>query len=405
MFRNEYLSYSRVARFAQCKHAFKLHYVDRLPAEPSDSLVLGKLVHAVLEQLLLDHVREERVGRIERSAVRAAWKLAATEGGLADPTLFAEGLAMVEQAVRDEGAIDARNVIGIEHQPPARGEPVARQGHHPFRLRAGRFDVVGFIDRVDAVDDETVRVIDYKSNRLLFTDEEVDQSLQMSLYDVAVRQQWPWVRRVELCFVMLRHGVRLTTTRTPTQLATALDYIESVGEQSERETAFEPTLNANCGYCDHRGRCAAYADALAGRRTSAGTTALDLDAVAREREEVARLAKLLYARRNELDQVLLAQLEHHDEVVAGGIRYRMLPAPSKALRAERVVPFLARVTGRDEGTLRAELAFVDRKAAEAIVAEVGSTLPVPQARLLRAELEALGAATPGQRLVGTVVSP
>ena len=174
MFRNEYLSFSRVARFAQCKHAFKLHYVDRLPAEPSDSLVLGKLVHAVLEQLLLDHVREERVGRIERSAVRAAWKLAATEGGLADPTLFAEGLAMVEQAVRDEGAIDARNVIGIEH---------------PFRLRAGRFDVVGFIDRVDAVDDETVRVIDYKSNRLLFTDEEVDQSLQMSLYDVAVQQQ------------------------------------------------------------------------------------------------------------------------------------------------------------------------------------------------------------------------
>jgi len=390
MFRNEYLSYSRVARFAQCKHAFKLHYVDRLPAEPSDSLVLGKLVHAVLEQLLLDHVREERVGRIERSAVRAAWKLAATEVGLADPTLFAEGLAMVEQAARDEGVIDARNVIGIEH---------------PFRLRAGRFDVVGFIDRVDAVDDETVRVIDYKSNRLLFTDEEVDQSLQMSLYDVAVRQQWPWVRRVELCFVMLRHGVRLTTTRTPTQLATALDYIESVGEQSERETAFEPTLNANCGYCDHRGRCAAYADALAGRRTSAGTTALDLDAVAREREEVARLAKLLYARRNELDQVLLAQLEHHDEVVAGGIRYRMLPAPSKALRAERVVPFLARLTGRDEGALSAELAFVDGKAAEAIVAEVGSTLPAPQARLLKAELEALGAATPGQRLVGTVVSP
>lgn len=35
----------------------------------------------------------------------------------------------------------------------------------------GPFTVLGFIDRVDRVDDETVEVIDYKTNRLLFSRE------------------------------------------------------------------------------------------------------------------------------------------------------------------------------------------------------------------------------------------
>ena len=63
---------------------------------------------------------------------------------------------------------------------------------------------------------------------------------------------------------MLRHGVRLRTVRTPEQLQAALDYVESLGEQTESATEYPPTLNANCGYCDHRTNCPAYAAALAG---------------------------------------------------------------------------------------------------------------------------------------------
>ena len=58
-FRNAHLSFSRLSRFEQCPAAFKFHYIDKLRAEPGVSLKFGKLIHAVLEQLVQEHCLEE----------------------------------------------------------------------------------------------------------------------------------------------------------------------------------------------------------------------------------------------------------------------------------------------------------------------------------------------------------
>ncbi len=272
-----------------------------------------------------------------------------------------------------------------------------------FRLPACRFTVLGFIDRVDLVDDQTIRVVDYKTNRMLFTREEVDQSLQMSLYEVAVRRLWPWVKNVEMVFVMLRHGLRMQTTRTPEQLQAALDYVEALGEQTESATEFAPALNANCGYCDHRAHCPAYAAALAGERVPELADVADLEAVGREREQVARLAKLLYGRKDELDDVLKAHLEHHDELVVGGVRYRLVPSKSLSYPAEKVVPFLARLTGEDAKVIRSRVATVDKKAVDELVKVATKSLDRSRARIAKVELEALADVTLTQRFSATEV--
>jgi RecB family exonuclease len=53
-----------------------------------------------------------------------------------------------------------------------------------FRLPLGSSSAIGCIDRVNRVNDETIEVVDYKTNRAIFTREEVDDSLQLSLYEV-----------------------------------------------------------------------------------------------------------------------------------------------------------------------------------------------------------------------------
>jgi RecB family exonuclease len=387
-FKNAHLSYSRLSRFAQCRLSFRLNYIDRLPSTPNNSLRFGKLVHAVLEALFSEHMDEERTGPFDSARVRELWRLAATAEGLTDFALFEEGLRLVETLARDEGAVDHRNILAIEKE---------------FRLPVGRFEVLGFIDRVDLVDDETIRVVDYKTNRMLFTREEVDQSLQMSLYELAVRRLWPWVKNVDLVFVMLRHGVRLHTSRTAEQLQAALDYVESLGEQTESATEFPPTLNANCGYCDHRAHCPAYAAALAGERVPELADVTDLEAVGREREQVARLAKLLYGRKDELDDVLKAHLEHHDELVIGGVRYRLVPSKSLSYPAERVVPFLARLTGEAPESVHAKVASIDKKAVDELVKTATKSLDRSRARIAKAELEALADVTLTQRFSATEV--
>ena len=61
-FKNQHLSYSRLSRFEQCPLSFKLHYIDKKQADPGVPLRFGKAVHAVLENLVREHMEEEREG-------------------------------------------------------------------------------------------------------------------------------------------------------------------------------------------------------------------------------------------------------------------------------------------------------------------------------------------------------
>jgi len=151
------------------------------------------------------------VGLSEARAIEL-WQEAWTAGELSGVAVFEEGLGILRSFVRRQGHLDHQDVLAIEKR---------------FELSIGPFTVLGFIDRVDRVDDETVEVIDYKTNRMLFTREEVDASLQMSLY------------------------------------------------------------------CDHRGDCQAYAEALRGERTVICEDLEDLEGVARERwDRYSELAPL-----------------------------------------------------------------------------------------------------------------
>ncbi|MFI5245927.1 MAG: RecB family exonuclease, partial [Gemmatimonadales bacterium] len=208
-FRNQHLSYSRVSRFEQCPLSFKLQYIDKRASEPGMPLRFGKVVHAALEAIYREVIANEHTGTLDEDRAVALLSDAWANDQLIGLSEFAEGATLIREFVRAQGVVDHRDVLAAEQE---------------FRVSAGRFEVLGFIDRIDRLADDSVEIIDYKTNRQLFTREEVDSSLQMSLYEVAVRQKWPWVKRVKLTFAMLRHGVRLSTTRTPEQLSAALTY-------------------------------------------------------------------------------------------------------------------------------------------------------------------------------------
>ena len=372
-FKNQHLSYSRLSRFETCPLSYRLHYIEKKQAEPGLPLRFGKTIHAVLERLIKEVVDDERTGTLsEERAIelyRAAWGAERLTG----MDVFAEGLAILRRFIAEQGVVDHRDVLAIEKE---------------FRLPVGPFEVLGFIDRVDWIDDETVEVIDYKTNHQLFTRDEVDTSLQMSLYEVAVRRLWPWAKKVKLTFWMLRHGVRQQTTRTEEQLADALAYVETLGRQTETATEYPARLNTNCSYCDHRKQCPAYAEALKGKREFIVEDLADLEGVAREREEVARLAKALYARKEELEDILKAQLKEREELVLGGVRYRMFATTSLDYPLEPTLSLLADATGLSRDEVFGKLGAIDKKALDALLKSLGKKLDKPRVSLLKAELEA-----------------
>ena len=372
-FKNQHLSYSRLSRFETCPLSYRLHYIEKKQAEPGLPLRFGKTIHAVLERLIKEVVDDERTGPLSEERAIELYREAWGAERLAGMDVFAEGLAILRRFIAEQGVVDHRDVLAIEKE---------------FRLPVGPFEVLGFIDRVDWIDDETVEVIDYKTNHQLFTRDEVDTSLQMSLYEVAVRRLWPWAKKVKLSFWMLRHGVRQVTTRTEEQLADALAYVETLGRQTETATEYPARLNTNCSYCDHRKQCPAYADALKGKREFIVEDLADLEGVAREREEVARLAKALYARKEELEDILKAQLKERDELVLGGVRYRMFATTSLDYPLEPTLSLLADATGLSRDEVLGKLGAIDKKALDALLKSLGKKLDKPRVSLLKAELEA-----------------
>jgi RecB family exonuclease len=373
LFRNPHLSYSRLSRFEQCPLSYRLHYIEKRQAEPGLPLRFGKLLHAVLERLLKEVLDDERSGPLAEERALELYRDAWTAEGLVGVDIFEEGLHILRDFIREQGVVEHRNILAVEKE---------------FRLPVGPFTVLGFIDRVDWVADETIEVIDYKTNHQLFMRDEVDTSLQLSLYHIAARRLWPWVKKVKLTFWMLRHGIRQQTTRTEEQLADALAYVETLGRQTETTTAYPARLNANCSYCDHRQHCPAYAEALQGKREFLCEDLADLEAVAREREEVARLAKALYARKEELDDILKTHLKHQDQLVLGGVRYRTYATKTLDYPLEPTLTLLGDASGVAREELLKQLGAVDKKALEALLKSLGTKLEKPRLALLKAELEA-----------------
>jgi len=371
--RNAHLSYSRLTRFEQCPLSYKLHYLEKKQAEPGIPLRFGKVIHAVLENLIGEVLADERTGPLSEQRAIDLYREAWTADGLSAISVFEEGLQILRDFVADEGVVDHRDVLAVEKE---------------FRLSVGPFTVLGFIDRVNWIDDETVEVVDYKTNRQLFRREEVDSSLQLSLYHVAARQLWPWAKNVKLTFQMLRHGIRQQTSRSPQQLENALTCVETLGFQTETAREFPARLNTNCIYCDHRTHCPAYAEALQGRPHLVCEDIRDLEAVAKEREQVARLAKILYARKDELEGVLKTHLKERDELLLGGVRYRMFNTTSHEYQLDPTVAVLSEATGTSPDELRAKLALVDKKALDGLLKDLGKKLDKPRVKLLKAELEA-----------------
>ena len=129
-FKNQHLSYSRLSRFEQCPLSFKLHYIDKKQAEPGVPLRFGKAVHAVLENLVREHMEEEREGPLSEDRAVTLWQEAWAAGELSGIEVFEEGLTILRSYVRRQGHLDHQDVLAIEKR---------------FEISVGPFTVLGFI--------------------------------------------------------------------------------------------------------------------------------------------------------------------------------------------------------------------------------------------------------------------
>lgn len=374
-FKNQYLSVSRLKKFEQCPKAFEFHYVKGLRStETTVALAFGTLLHEVLEHLFRWVIEEEYMGELPEELAVTLYRTAWNRSGLTGVEIYQEGLDLIRKYVRRHKPVNHFDILGVEV---------------PFALQLEEFRVEGRIDRIDRIDDTSIEVIDFKSNRMLFTRDEVDMDLQMSVYALAVKQLFPWAKSLRFTFDMLRHDTRLTTYRTEDQLSAAKDYVVALGRQSEAGK-YPAKLNGNCGYCDHRSKCAEYQSAVS-TKVEMFATGDDLEKIAELRERVALVAKLAYAKQRDLDAIIKSHLERAGELTLAGTTFRLTPTESYEYPVERTLDKLVQLTGKPRQELMQSVVTISSKRLDQEL----SVLPAPKRHLAEAELEAIATRVPG----------
>jgi putative RecB family exonuclease len=233
-----HLSYSKLNTYRQCPLRYRFTYHDRLPRRPRRLFRGARRVHAALMSWL-------------------------TYARLRTPSL-AEMLQAYDRAWDADRQPEVR-----ELREYVEGQEILREFHEAnldrpcapvfleqkFDVQLGEHRITGAIDRVDAAE-TGYEVIDYKLDRELRTQREVDEDLQLGIYHLALRE----VNGIEpeaLSLYFLRHSIKVTTSRSPAEIGELRDWVVSMGDRIARDRRWEPCPGHWCAHCDFRAYCPA----------------------------------------------------------------------------------------------------------------------------------------------------
>ena len=381
-------SYSRLHRFAECPLSYKLHYVDRLPAASSAESDLGRVLHRTLEDLVCDHVRTGGKGPLDGTIAAAIYQRRWSESRLSDAGVFGEGLALVKRWAAREGIVDPDAVLGIERE---------------FELEIAGVRFVGALDRADRIAPDAVRIRDYKSGRIPPSRQEVDESLQLAIYDLAAAQLWPWAKRIEVGLDLLRHDRVVWTERTEAQREATWRYVLAMVDRIEAAEDYPARLSTLCTHCDQRAHCPAYGDARvrSARRSDR-----------RSERPGGRGARARGARGAHQDRHRpqgRARRDPHPpprppgRAGAEGRRYRLVTATRKDYPLQPTLDaFVVAGVGRDDALTR--IGRADTQALRRELDELGAELGPDRLAALKATLEASAKHSLSTRLTSTAVA-
>jgi putative RecB family exonuclease len=232
------LSANAVQSYSTCPMKFKLERDWKIPGEAAAAMQYGFAIHTVLKHYYdpAAHAKEPSI----EDAVQA-FKFEFAKGYIGDP---------VQRAIYEERGEDQVRAL-LQSSPRGSANVIATE--HKFSFRLGEREIRGRIDRLDQLDGDAVRVIDYKTGAP--KDRKfAEESLQLSIYAMAVAQMNLAPR--ELVLVNVQDNSQAVAGRTPKQLDTARQEIEAAAEGIARGD-FDPTPGQHCRWCDYRSLCPA----------------------------------------------------------------------------------------------------------------------------------------------------
>lgn len=239
------LSYSSLDTYQTCSLKYKYREIDKIPEEKSKEAVFGTLIHSAMkfihEPALIPPTVEQAIDFFGKN-----WKGDLFENELEERAAFVQGVEMIQRY--------------YETNRVAETNPIALESRFSIEIgteETGKHVIAGIIDRIDRTKDG-YEIIDYKTTKKMPSQDKVDNDLQLSIYLRAFLERYPkeWERldKITVSLYFLKHGVKLSSTRTKEQLQ-ALDETFLTVIRAIENQEFSPTLSPLCDWCSFQKIC------------------------------------------------------------------------------------------------------------------------------------------------------
>jgi len=254
----EHLSASSISTYIDCSLQYYFSRVKRLPMEfVSDALSFGTVIHLVLAEFYRSKMTGDRLSLKDiHESYRQHWKQEAEDrtdiqygDGKDFKTYLTAGVDLLS-AWFNKLPDDSFEVIGVEEA-------------FIFKIPELSVPIIGAMDLVEQDDSGTVIITDFKTSSRAYSADEIDQNVQMTLYQLAARSNGFADHEILLkldCLIKtkLPKFESYWTTRSEIEEKRLIRKIQKVWEGISRGVFIPNDTSWKCKGCSHKKACDAW---------------------------------------------------------------------------------------------------------------------------------------------------
>lgn len=305
------LSATRVSTFLKCKKKYWFQYQEKIPKLSNPAFKLGLACHESLELAGRIWIEKEKFEPSDLEKIFLLYDEISVREGIEELEVHQIGRDLVESRLSSFSL--GNKIISLEETFGF------RTGNYQDLKTVNGVPLMGAMDKVVELDNNSLLIVDYKTSKTAPTPEQLKEDIQLSIYDLVASIIWPQYDRIILCLDMLKMEP-IYTYRTPEQRKQFDNYLLTVYNtmlKLKKKDALA-SLHVFCPWCDYKDYCDKYQEAATKEDYEfLPITKLTDEQLINEYSTISSTSKILDTRKRELGMIIMEKIKMAGENLKG----------------------------------------------------------------------------------------